>query len=76
MKPLNNALTVTLMLLMAIAGSARAQQKLYTNDLNENYKAPAADRDYTKREVMIPSVWLPMSMASATDSRGGLSMRT
>jgi putative CocE/NonD family hydrolase len=68
MKSSNNVLLVLLTVLAVMAGVASAQQKPYTNDLNENYKAPAADRDYTKREVMIPMrdgvklftvIWLP-----------------
>jgi len=48
--------------------AASSQQKPYTDDLNEKYQLPAIDRDYTKREVMIPMrdgvklftvIWIP-----------------
>jgi uncharacterized protein len=53
---------------LAITAAASAQQKPYTDDLNEKYQLPAIDRDYTKREVMIPMrdgvklftvIWIP-----------------
>ena len=40
--------------LTMMSAVAFAQQRPYTNDVNENYKSPVADRDYTRREVMIP----------------------
>src|SRR5580700_9207606 len=39
---------------LAITAAASAQQKPYTDDLNEGYTIPPVDHDYTKREVMIP----------------------
>lgn len=51
-----------------IATASFAQERPYTNDLNANYTAPAADRDYIKREAMIPMrdgvklftvIWIP-----------------
>lgn len=61
-------LTFLLAACAAVAAAQPAQQKQYTNDLNPNYQPPAADRDYTKREVMVPMrdgvklftvVWIP-----------------
>src|ERR1041385_4881913 len=55
-------------ILATTAIALSAQQKPYTNDLNENYKAPPVDRDYSRREVMIPMrdgvklftvIWVP-----------------
>ncbi len=54
--------------LAASAPTARAQQKPYTNDRNDNYQPPVADRDYTKRVEMVPMrdgvrlytvIWIP-----------------
>ena len=68
MRFVKNSLSLTVAVLAGMAVSAMAQQKPYTNDLNENYKAPAADRDYERREVMVPMrdgvklytvIWLP-----------------
>ncbi len=68
MKFAKTAFALSLAAAAAMAASASAQQKPYTNDLNENYKAPAADRDYIKREVMVPMrdgvklftvIWIP-----------------
>ena len=39
---------------LAITAAASAQQKPYSDDLNEKFKLPSVDHDYTKREVMIP----------------------
>ena len=36
-------------LALAMTSVAFAQQKPYTDDLNENYKPPAVNRDYTRR---------------------------
>ncbi|MGH9494973.1 MAG: CocE/NonD family hydrolase, partial [Candidatus Sulfotelmatobacter sp.] len=53
---------------LALTSAAPAQQKQYTDDLNEKFQLPAADRDYTKREVMVPMrdgvklftvIWVP-----------------
>ena len=68
---MNLAKTVLLLFLLALATTAApvsAQQKPYTNDLNENYKAPEANRDYVRREAMVPMrdgvklftvIWIP-----------------
>src|SRR5580700_6751631 len=53
---------------LAITAAASAQQKPYTDDLNEGYTIPPVDHDYTRREVMIPMrdgaklftvIWIP-----------------
>jgi hypothetical protein len=62
------ALVVGFALLAAMAVATPAQQKPYSNDLNASYQAPPADRDYIRREVMIPMrdgvklftvIWIP-----------------
>jgi len=61
-------LALSLAGLAIITAPARAQQKPYSDDMNEDYKAPRAERDYTKREAMIPMrdgvklftvIWIP-----------------
>jgi putative CocE/NonD family hydrolase len=53
---------------LAMTAAASAQQKPYSDDLNESYKPPSVDRDYTRREAMIPMrdgvklftvIWVP-----------------
>src|SRR5581483_4592517 len=60
--------TVCVAALATMTVATLAQQKPYSNDLNENFKAPPADRDYIKREVMVPMrdgvklftvIWIP-----------------
>jgi hypothetical protein len=66
MKFVKIGLSLALSALVAIA--ADAQEKPYTNDLNQNYQIPEAKRDYTRRETMIPMrdgvklftvIWIP-----------------
>ncbi|MGC9223464.1 MAG: CocE/NonD family hydrolase [Terracidiphilus sp.] len=54
--------------------AASAQQRPYTNDLNSNYKAPPAHRDYIRREAMVPMrdgvklftvIWIPKGARNA-----------
>src|SRR5579862_5795001 len=68
MKFAKTALALSLAAVAAMAPAAPAQQKPYTDDLNANYKPPSADRDYTRREVMLPMrdgvklytvIWIP-----------------
>ena len=56
------------------AMTAAAQRKPYSDDMNANYVAPVANRDYIKREVMIPMrdgvklytvIWIPKGAAGA-----------
>ncbi len=66
--------TFCLVVLATMAVGAPAQQKPYSNDRNENFKAPPADRDYTRREVMVPMrdgvklftvIWIPQGAHDA-----------
>ena len=59
---------VTVGVLAAAGAAAGAQQKLYTNDRNDNYQPPVADLDYVKRVEMVPMrdgvklytvIWIP-----------------
>jgi len=68
MKFSNTALALSLAAVTTMIAAAPAQQKPYSDDLNPNYKAPPADRDYTRREVMVPMrdgvklytvIWIP-----------------
>ena len=68
MKFAKNVFVLSLAVIAAMAPAARGQQKPYSDDLNANYKAPAADHDYIKREEMIPMrdgvklftvIWIP-----------------
>ena len=68
MKFAMTALALSLAAAAAMAPAAPAQQKPYTDDLNANYKPPSADRDYTRREAMVPMrdgvklytvIWIP-----------------
>jgi len=54
--------------------AAPAQQEPYSDDLNENFKLPSVDHDYTKREMMIPMrdgtklftvIWIPRDTHNA-----------
>ena len=58
----------------ATAAAALAQQRPYTNDLNTNYQAPTAHRDYIRREAMVPMrdgvklftvIWIPKGARNA-----------
>jgi uncharacterized protein len=60
--------TIVLFLAAFIIAHAAAQERPYTNDLNESYELPIVDRDYTRREAMIPMrdgvklftvIWVP-----------------
>src|SRR5579872_5254060 len=62
------ALAAGIAVVAMMAGAALAQQKPYSNDMNENFKIPPLNRDYTRREVMIPMrdgvklftvIWIP-----------------
>ncbi len=68
MKFAKTAFTVSLAVLATFVTVASAQQKPYSNDLNENYKPPVANRDYVKRVEMVPMrdgvklytvIWIP-----------------
>ena len=70
---LNNILALTLAAFGTIT-AASAQQKPYANDLNENYRTPQANRDYVRREAMIPMrdgvklftvIWIPKTAHDA-----------
>jgi uncharacterized protein len=61
-------LSLCLAAFAATALSAAAQEKPYSDDLNANYKAPPSNRDYIRREVMLPMrdgvklftvIWIP-----------------
>ena len=54
MKFTKTEFAVCIAMLATIAVAVSAQQKPYSNNLNANYNAPPADRDYIRREVMIP----------------------
>ena len=68
MKLLKSAVFLGIAAFLAMAAAASAQQKPYANDLNTAYQAPTSDRDYVRREVMIPMrdgvrlftvIWIP-----------------
>jgi uncharacterized protein len=68
MKFAKTILTLSLAVVATMAAGTPAQEKSYTDDLDANYKAPPVDRDYIKREVMIPMrdgvklftvIWIP-----------------
>jgi hypothetical protein len=74
MKFAKTAFVLCLAMIAAMAVEASAQQKPYTDDLNPNYEAPATDRDYIKRELMIPMrdgvklftvIWIPVGAHDA-----------
>ncbi len=63
-----SAFSFGLAVLAIMTAAAWAQQKPYSNDLNSAYKAPTANRDYVRREAMIPMrdgvrlftvIWIP-----------------
>lgn len=68
MKFAKSALALCVAALATIVLDVTAQKKPYTDDLNANYTAPPVDRDYDKREAMIPMrdgvklytvIWIP-----------------
>ncbi|MGA2988758.1 MAG: CocE/NonD family hydrolase, partial [Terriglobia bacterium] len=74
MKFTKTEFAVCIAMLATIAVAVSAQQKPYSNNLNANYNAPPADRDYIRREVMIPMrdgvklftvIWIPQGAHDA-----------
>ncbi|MFP5228263.1 MAG: CocE/NonD family hydrolase [Acidobacteriota bacterium] len=68
MKFAKTAIAVGVVGLAIVVAGAPAQQKPYSDDMNTNYKPPAADRDYVRHEVMVPMrdgvklftvIWIP-----------------
>ncbi len=74
MKSTKTVVALCLGVLAALTVAAPGQQKPYSNDMNENFKAPPAGRDYTRREVMVPMrdgvklftvIWIPQGAHDA-----------